>query len=637
MRPLARAAEAYAASLHTALDALGQLLCCPVCLCLPTSPVALRCNHYVCRACLDAHVDANSSANGDVRCPTCRAKVTRRDCARVDARFAAMVRAYTGVVACAMVDDDDDANADAVPFASQIPADQLARRGVAAKRSRVSMGAVREIRAKMARVDPALAMAAQKTTERMTKTKTAKTREEAATTTTTSMAPPASRMTTAEGVRAARMMVKDVVVADVQKLPGAVAVVGDACAFCKRGAEIGEAVTAFVEGAARGKKETTTMAHETCALWAPLTTESNGELVNVAKEASRSKSLRCALCKKGGAPSGCSNPKCRKSYHIWCAFVDDGVTFNEAGYSLTCAKHSEGLALREPMAALAEAANDERRRYGGCQASTTSAVTESSYEIIDADRVAKRFCITGSFLTDSEKKLLRSFCEKFDCEHEPTVTERTTHVVMSKVDDAEKCCAKKGEKYYLGILHGAWIVSTSWLRAGVRQNEPVPEHDFEVQRDKQGFVGGPMRSRLRMGTLGPLFANTHFVFAGNVPDVKRLDLTMTFARVGGARVSQVSESDLVDRRVAFDIAPGSKVILYVEAHGSEARYVDYYFPFAKAIGAYAIVHDPFVSDCISQFNFSEVIDTYRIETLELRFAAAEASQSLPSSPAPYVA
>ncbi len=145
-----------------------------------------------------------------------------------------------------------------------------------------------------------------------------------------------------------------------------------------------------------------------------------------------------------------------------------------------------------------------------------------------------------------------------------------------------------------------------------------------------------MRGRLRRGINGPLFANTHFVFAGHVPDVKRFEVTMAFVRTGGARVSQVSESDLVARRVAFDIAPGSKIILHVEEQG-ERRYVEHYIPYAKAIGAHAIVHDPFVSDCISQFKFSEVLEAHRIETLELRYAADPDSQSFPSSPAPYVA
>jgi len=632
MIPVARALDAYTTALNASLDELGQLLCCPVCLSLPTSPVALKCNHYMCSACLDGVFKSASTANS-VRCPTCRSTIKRRE-VRDDARFTSMVRAYQSVIACAMgARGDDECD---VPFASQVPRDELAKRGIKAKRSRVSMGVVKEIRAKMPKIagDRDAGDVDEKKDRKANKAQ-ARGKEARATVgeASTSMAPPASRVTTVDGVRAAQSMVKDVVIAGVKNLPGPMGVVGDECAFCKRGAEIGERVTAFVESAGRGKSKTT-MAHETCALWAPLTTESNGELVNVAKEAARSLKLKCAFCKKGGAPSGCSNPKCRKSYHIWCAFADEGVTFNEAGYSLTCAKHSEGLVLRDPMLALADAAND-RRRYAAFQASTTSTVTESSYELIDTARLAPRFYITGSFLNENEKKLLRNFCEKHNCEHEPIVTERTTHVVLSKVDD-KKCCAKKGEKYYQGILHGAWIVSTSWLRAGMNEPEPAPESEFEVQIDKQGFVGGPMRGRLRRGINGPLFANTHFVFAGHVPDVKRFEVTMAFVRTGGARVSQVSESDLVARRVAFDIAPGSKIILHVEEQG-ERRYVEHYIPYAKAIGAHAIVHDPFVSDCISQFKFSEVLEAYRIETLELRYAADPESQSFPSSPAPYVA
>ena len=107
-------------------------------------------------------------------------------------------------------------------------------------------------------------------------------------------------------------------------------------------------------------------------------------------------------------------------------------------------------------------------------------------------------------------------------------------------------------------------------------------------------------------------------------------------RTERTREDALDGSNLVARRAAFDIAPGSKIILHVEEQG-ERRYVEHYIPYAKAIGAHAIVHDPFVSDCISQFKFSEVLEAYRIETLELRYAADPESQSFPSSPAPYVA
>ena len=43
--------ETAKTTLTTSLDALGQHLCCAVCLSLPKKPTKLACSHYFCAAC----------------------------------------------------------------------------------------------------------------------------------------------------------------------------------------------------------------------------------------------------------------------------------------------------------------------------------------------------------------------------------------------------------------------------------------------------------------------------------------------------------------------------------------------------------------------------------------------------------
>ena len=574
---------------HGALDVLGAHLRCSVCLELPRAPASLKCLHYFCGACL-----RGVFASPTPRCPTCRRGCSRRE-VREDARFGAIVRAFTGVVAAVVREGGDD---DA-PYASQIPGSQMSpgRKG----KRRASASCIAAIRAKMPKINAPGADEKEVKEEEAMDARDGRARSGARARERTT---PRARATTVDGVRAARGVREDVV-RDLNA-----DVVGDKCAFCKRGSEVGERAVEFRETLG------STVAHETCALWAPLTTEKDGELVNVASEAARARGLKCAVCKKGGAASGCSNGKCHKSYHIFCAFVDPGATFDEAGFSLTCAKHSEGLELSDVLGSTVAIRSPVRR------SAESMTATSGSYELLPLDRFApNRFFIASSFLSDAEKKILNAFCEKFPAEHEPIVTSRTTHVVMSKVDELTMVARKKSVKYFKGILNGSWIVSVGWLRAGMRQTTPALELPFEIKCDLQGNCDGPVRGRTQ-NKLTPLFAKFHFVFVGSA-DVKRLDVAMDLAQAGGAKIARVSESDLVSRRIAFESASECKVVLVTQNKESQQRYVEHLIPFAKTVGAVAIVFEDFLLDSISSFDIQQ-LDEFLIDNLELKFASESA-------------
>jgi|AntAceMinimDraft_1070359.scaffolds.fasta_scaffold05589_3 hypothetical protein len=70
---------------------LGKDLTCSICLSLFCAPVRLACNHYYCKACLEASLQVKSS------CPLCKAPVKRRGI-RADDRYASLVLAYRGIL-----------------------------------------------------------------------------------------------------------------------------------------------------------------------------------------------------------------------------------------------------------------------------------------------------------------------------------------------------------------------------------------------------------------------------------------------------------------------------------------------------------------------------------------------------------
>ena len=584
-------------ALEDALHRLGKHLECAVCMSLPNErAVTLPCSHYFCESCCETAM--KSAANGKPRCPTCRAGFHRRQ-VRTDERFMAIVRGFQGVCAAAVGGVEAE-----VPYGSQIPRDVLEANGATEAPRRTSASRVREIREEMARGKAAFLNARGKEPV-MWGDQDGKRRAENDDAS-TSAARGRKRQRTGEdedGNRVARRRTAWTGPVIDLKAP----VVGEnTCAFCKRGEETGEPLIRFEEKTRgkgkNGKKSSTTtkLCHETCAMWAPLTVcNDDGTLANVCSEVQRASRLRCFVCKKPGAAAGCSEDKCKRSFHIWCARFAQGTTFDNEGFSLTCAAHSETMPPPKPR----------------CRALGSISETDASYEIIAAES-SRRPCLVGSFLSEDEKKAIGKFCEQFDCAFESQLSEQTTHLVMggAKVD-ANLTLKKKSAKFYDAIVKGCWIVTAKWIRASLKEKCLASEDEYEVLRDARGNEGGPRRGRLNKGS--KIFSSWHLLFYGKFDNANTLEMHAQFARIDGAVVTRVETSDDVP-----SVSSGSTTVVVVdetpEKAASKARYVGDILPFARRVCADAVVTSEYVADCVSR---RETIDfgSSSIDELNLRF------------------
>lgn len=65
----------------------------------------------------------------------------------------------------------------------------------------------------------------------------------------------------------------------------------------------------------------------------------------------------------------------------------------------------------------------------------------------------------------------------------------------SHIDSLAKIC-RRTLKYLLGVLHGKWILQTSWLKAWLQGSGPVDEETHEVTADSAGQGCGPILGRM---------------------------------------------------------------------------------------------------------------------------------------------
>ncbi|KAL5966057.1 hypothetical protein TSMEX_006230 [Taenia solium] len=111
--------------------------------------------------------------------------------------------------------------------------------------------------------------------------------------------------------------------------------------------------------------------------------------------------------------------------------------------------------------------------------------------------------ITGSNLSPIEVSALRRFCRQFNAvETSSFEPNRTTHVVMATQATRPRV-AQRTLKYFMGILHGAWVVNTHWVRKCLLAATLLPEETFEVRGDTMcgDCHEGPRRGRLRVSAI----------------------------------------------------------------------------------------------------------------------------------------
>ena len=593
---LKRAVEDFGGDLRESLDELGRNLSCAICMSLPRKPVKLACSHYFCVECIETLF-----TNPKATCPTCRAPCRKRE-SRRDERFEEIVEAFTGVLACAARAMD----VDEVPFASQIPREQLKANGVGKQARRTSVSLLKNLRANMKPLAPVALPSG--THEDQGKEPASKRRKQAG-------ASSSAANKTTDEERQRRLWTGPVID------PSAKVQGEHKCAFCKRGSEVGEDVQNFKEG------KQNVWSHVTCALWAPQCVNAGGEpkgstpnLINVCKEARRASRLRCAHCKKSGAAAGCFNGSCRKSYHIWCARLAHGTTFDDVDYSLTCGPHSITQSTPTHTRPRVELDTNLERL-------ASVAPSDSSYDLIGGRNPPKPH-IVGSHLTASEKALLLAFCDTFDCVRELSVTSQTTHVVMGKSKLTKEMFLKtRSEKYFFGVINGCWILSSAWIHESNRANEMVDEEQFEIQGDTLGNEGGPKRGRLVPGA--PIFTSAHFIFAGAF-GVKSLEPTMMFARKAGATTSRIvdveDDTAIAAQNADIQATSANQVFIIVEDGAMKTakrrRLIERIVPFAKTFrNTAAILPMSWLLDSISRREMSE-FESNTIEALENASVAA---------------
>ncbi|PBJ73377.1 hypothetical protein BCY84_14420 [Trypanosoma cruzi cruzi] len=80
--------------------------------------------------------------------------------------------------------------------------------------------------------------------------------------------------------------------------------------------------------------------HLGCALWCPEVYYDTQEakLKNIDAVLKRCRDIKCAYCRQLGAPIGCVNSRCQRSYHLRCA-VGAGAFLDEKKFELFCPKH----------------------------------------------------------------------------------------------------------------------------------------------------------------------------------------------------------------------------------------------------------------------------------------------------------
>jgi hypothetical protein len=163
--------------------------------------------------------------------------------------------------------------------------------------------------------------------------------------------------------------------------------------------------------------------------------------------------------------------------------------------------------------------------------------------------------------------MLRRIVGKLGGSVSKNVTHNTSHVVISGNKPASNGCIGKlgtgGEraklctrtqKYMMGVVHGKWVVDTSWLIASRDHDYWVDEHDYEVDGDTTTFANGASSAarhgRLRREKGRPrLLENWDCVLIGDfVKDVSGVDKRMLTELLGSMGTRDARETSAPKNR-----------------------------------------------------------------------------------------
>ncbi|MED6120380.1 hypothetical protein PIB30_020394 [Stylosanthes scabra] len=254
--------------------------------------------------------------------------------------------------------------------------------------------------------------------------------------------------------------------------------------------------------------------HRNCTEWAPNVYFEDDNAINLEAEISRSRKIKCGFCGLKGAALGCYEKSCRKSFHVPCAKWTSHCRWDMENFVMLCPLHTSCILPCERSGVKGKS-NKCRARDSkslACKHSTTNQKRTAlgSY---------KKIVLCCSALSMQERDIV----SEFERATKVTILKKwdssVTHVIAST--DENKAC-RRTLKVLMGILEGKWILNIEWIKACMKEMEPVDEEGYEINLDIHGINDGPRLGRLRVLNKQPkLFDGYNFYFMGDfIPSYK---------------------------------------------------------------------------------------------------------------------
>lgn len=120
------------------------------------------------------------------------------------------------------------------------------------------------------------------------------------------------------------------------------------CSFCQESSKNSQLIIKlgpiFGPYTSKKYKLNSYFVHESCALWASgiILDEKNSIQNSLEEHILAAEKIRCRICKKKGAASGCNFHFCQNSYHFKCICDNNDIHFNLKKFLVYCPDHTPG-------------------------------------------------------------------------------------------------------------------------------------------------------------------------------------------------------------------------------------------------------------------------------------------------------
>ncbi|XP_047165811.1 protein BREAST CANCER SUSCEPTIBILITY 1 homolog isoform X2 [Vigna umbellata] len=251
-----------------------------------------------------------------------------------------------------------------------------------------------------------------------------------------------------------------------------------------------------------------THCHRNCTEWAPNVYFDGENAINLEAEISRSRRIKCSFCGLKGAALGCYEKSCRRSFHVPCARWTSLCRWDTQNFVMLCPLHASSMLPCE------DSGSQKRSKKGKGRDGKNHGPSLDTISQTRADhRSYKKIVLCCSALSVQEKDIV----SKFESVSKVTILKNwdssVTHVIAS-TDENGAC--RRTLKVLLGILEGKWIVKVEWIKACMKEMNPVGEERYEINVDIHGIRDGPRLGRLRVLNKQPkLFYGYKFYFMGD--------------------------------------------------------------------------------------------------------------------------